>query len=133
MLCGTLALDEELDEVEGVAVVRLAEETAWDEEAFGDLFGRLAEDGRPRLLLDFSFVERLSSAEFAALLRLRRQVEAAGGRLVLCGLKAGLTGFFALTCLDRLFDIYPDEDDALTSLLAPRPLLGLAGARAYSG
>jgi anti-sigma B factor antagonist len=111
-------LQMDVEEVGSVTVVHFRGRSLVDEqtiraagEALTALVGR---DGKVSLLLDLGTVEHLSSAVLAVLLRVRGQAEQAGGRLALCGLRPALAQVFAITGTRRLFDIYPDEQQALT-------------------
>ena len=74
-----------------------------------------------RLLLDFSGVAQLSSAMLAKLLKLRRKMEAKGENLRLCGVNSQLRSVFAITRLDRLFDIMDTEAGAIKAVASQSP------------
>lgn len=78
-----------------------------------ELVQRLGE--RPRLVLNFTQVEHLSSAVVGKVVATHKRVAAAGGRLVLCGLREPVQSVFRITRIDRLLDIYPEEPEALLS------------------
>ena len=72
-----------------------------------------------RLLLDFSGVAQLSSAMLAKLLILRRKMAAKREKLRLCGIEAQLRSVFAITKLDRIFDILDTEVGAIQAVASP--------------
>jgi anti-sigma B factor antagonist len=69
--------------------------------------------GNAKLLLDLGNVRFLSSNALAILVSLRKKVEAAGGRLRLCGLDPDLVDLFRITNLDRLFEVFGSRQEAL--------------------
>lgn len=86
-----------------------------DEQLAGLIRGR---EG-PRLLLDFSQVEYLSSALLGKLAGFGAGIIKAGGRLALCGLRPEIYRLFEVTRLDRKFEMYPDRQQAVQSLARP--------------
>jgi anti-sigma B factor antagonist len=107
----------EVAEVGEVTVVRFNDQKILDanaiEELGGELFGLVEDDNRTTLLLDFTGVEFLSSAALNKLIILDKKVKANGGHLKLCSLRQEIAEIFALTRLDKLFDIRQDEKSAL--------------------
>jgi anti-anti-sigma factor len=63
-------------------------------------------------VLDFHGIELMSSDSLVALVRLRRNLQAAGKRLTLCNLSAPVAEIFAVTGLGRLFAIRPGPTEA---------------------
>jgi len=94
-------------------VVRLSKQRVLDEltadKISDELFGVADRPDCNRLLLDFSGVAQLSSAMLAKLIRLHRKMGTKGEKLRLCGINSELRSAFAITRLDRLFDI-TDKD-----------------------
>jgi anti-sigma B factor antagonist len=70
----------------------------------------------PRLVLDFSGVEHLSSAALSVLINLSRQVDQRGGQLVLASIHPQIYEVFKITRLNKLFRIESTTDAALKSL-----------------
>ena len=106
-------------EVGEVAVVRLSTRSLSDEgscEATSDqLFSMVSNEGRRKVLLDFTDIERLDSAMVASLIWLHKRVTAAGGRLALCNLNPVLARVFKTLQLHRVLNIYGEEQEALQS------------------
>lgn len=100
-----------------VTVVRFVDRKIIDaaniQEMGDELFGLLEQDSRKQLLLSFVNVEFLSSAALNKLIVLDRKVKAAGGKLTLSNLRPEIQEVFAITKLNLLFDIKPNEADAL--------------------
>ena len=71
-------------------------------------------DKRQKLLLNFLNVEFLDGgAEISKLISLSRKLKAQGGTLKLSNMTPVVYQIFAITRLDRIFDINEDEADAL--------------------
>jgi anti-sigma B factor antagonist len=71
---------------------------------------------RPRLVLDLSGVTFCDSSGFNVLLRLRRRVVEAGGRLALVAPPVQIARLLALTGADAVFAVYADVGTAVASL-----------------
>ena len=102
-----------------VTVVRFVDRKILDEaniqELGQELFQLVEEDGRKALLLNFSSVEFLSSAALGKLITLDKKVKAKAGKLKLSNIRPEIYEVFAITKLNKLFDIKDDEADALAS------------------
>lgn len=102
-----------------VTVVRFVDRKILDEaniqELGQELFQLVEEEGRKQLLLNFSSVEFLSSAALGKLITLDKKVKAAGGKLKLSNIRTEIYEVFAITKLNKLFDIKDEEADALAA------------------
>jgi anti-sigma B factor antagonist len=109
----------EVSEVGEVTVVRFVDRKILDEgniqEVGQELFSLVEEEGRQRLLLNFSTVDFLSSAALGKLITLDKKVKAHGGTLKLSNIRPNIYEVFAITKLNKLFDIRDDEADALAA------------------
>lgn len=107
----------EVNEVGDVSVVRFIDRKILDEAAIGELgeelFALVEKENRGALLLNFADVEFLSSAALGKLITLDKKVKSAGGKLKLCNIRPQIYEVFAITKLNKLFDIKDDEADAL--------------------
>lgn len=70
---------------------------------------------RPKLLVDFSNVDHLSSRALGELIDLNKRILAQSGQLRLANIKAHLIVVFQITKLDRVFKILPTRQEALGS------------------
>lgn len=70
----------------------------------------------PNVVLNFQGVNFLNSSHIAQLLRLRKQLQERGKRLVLCSLSDELWSVMLLTGLDKVFVFAPDPMTALASI-----------------
>ena len=109
----------DVNEVGDVTVVRFRDHKIIEDiniQELGQEMFRLVEtDGRNKLLLDFSSVDFLSSAALGKLITLDRKMKAHGGTLKLSNIRPEIYEVFAITKLNRLFDIRKDEADALAA------------------
>ncbi len=109
----------DVNEVGDVTVVRFRDHKIIEDvniQELGQEMFRLVEtDGRHRVLLDFSSVDFLSSAALGKLITLDKKMKAHGGVLKLSNIRAEIYEVFAITKLNRLFDIRKDEADALAA------------------
>ena len=107
----------EVEDVGGVTVATFTDRKILDEQniqVIGDqLFRLVDEKGRKDLVLNFANVEFMSSAALGKLMVLRKKVQEAGGKLVLCNIAPGIYEVFTITKLDKLLTICGDEQEAL--------------------
>jgi anti-anti-sigma factor len=108
-----------LEEVGQATIVSFVDKKILDEtniQVIGtQLFNLVEEDGRDKLVLDFSDVEYLSSAALGKLITLDKKVKAKKGKLRLCSIRPEIYEVFAITKLNKLFKIYDDQAEALAS------------------
>jgi anti-sigma B factor antagonist len=109
----------EIDEVGDVTVVRFRDHKIVEDiniQQLGlELFRLVEADNRDKLLLNFSAVDFLSSAALGKLITLDKKMKAHGGTLKLSNIRPEIYEVFAITKLNRLFDIKDDEADALAA------------------
>ncbi len=114
---GTRRID--IEELNGVTIATFTDKKILDEtniQIIGNqLFGLIDEDGRKNIVLDFSHVEYLSSAALGKLITLDKKVKAAKGKLRLCSIRPEIYEVFAITKLNKLFNIHEDQAAALAS------------------
>ena len=110
----------DIEEVSGVTVARFVDKKILDEtniQMIGNqLFGLVDDDGRRKIVLDFSNVEYLSSAALGKLITMNKKVADAGGQLRLCSIRPDIYEVFAITRLNKVFDIRDTQEAALASL-----------------
>jgi anti-sigma B factor antagonist len=118
MSTGTRRLD--LEEIGDVTVAKFIDKKILDEgniQIIGNqLFALLEEDGRQKIVLDFSNVEYLSSAALGKLITMDKKVKAAKGKLRLCNIRPDIYEVFAITKLNKLFDMKDNLEAALQGL-----------------
>jgi anti-sigma B factor antagonist len=108
-----------VSEVGDVSVVRFVDQKILDEAKIQQLGQELFElvevDGRSKILLNFTSVEFLSSAALGKLITLDKKVKGQDGQLKLSNIRPEIYEVFAITKLNKLFDIKDDEVDALAA------------------
>lgn len=118
MSTGTRRL--ELEEVGDVTVAKFIDKKILDEgniQIIGNqLFALTEEDHRQKIVLDFSNVEYLSSAALGKLITMDKKVKAAKGKLRLCAIRPDIYEVFAITKLNKLFDMKDTLEAALAGL-----------------
>ena len=70
----------------------------------------------PKLLLDFTGVQHLSSAALGVLITVHGKVKARGGKMALCQIAKPIFEVFRITKLDKLFQVHDSADAAAKSL-----------------
>jgi anti-sigma B factor antagonist len=107
----------EIHEVGDVTVVHFREhkiiEDIGIQELGQELFQLVEVENRKKLVLNFASVDFLSSAALGKLITLDKKVKAHAGKLKLCNIRREIYEVFAITKLNRLFDIKSDEAEAL--------------------
>lgn len=107
----------DIDEVGDVTIAKFIDKKILDEgniQIIGNqLFGLVEEDGRQKIVLDFANVEYLSSAALGKLITLDKKVKSAKGKLRLCSVRPDIYEVFAITKLNKLFDMYENQEKAL--------------------
>jgi len=68
-----------------------------------------------KMLIDFSNVDHLSSAALGALITINNKVKEKEGQLRLSNIAGQIYEVFVITRLNKLFEIYPTEEEALKS------------------
>jgi len=71
--------------------------------------------GHVELLCDLTAVSFLDSSGLAALVSGLKSTREAGGWIKLAGMNLQVRNIFVLTKLERVFELYPDVDTALSS------------------
>lgn len=101
-----------------VTVVRFKSARAMDEDnsAVFDEISALSKMGRNRLVLNLAVCEYITSMGLGKTVMLNRKLQAAEGRLALCGMNAAVKEIFEITHLLALFNVYATEQAAIESL-----------------
>jgi anti-anti-sigma factor len=108
----------EREDVGDVTLVRLKLARLSDDDThslFKQIYSLVDDMGRTNLVLDLRPVEFLPSMALGKLVMLNRKAQAAGGRMVLCGLSADVDEILQVTHLNSLFPIYHTEEEAVGS------------------
>ena len=107
----------EIEEVGDITIASFIDKKILDEsniQVIGNqLFSLVEDDARQKIILDFANVEYLSSAALGKLITMDKKVRAAKGKLRLCNVRPDIYEVFAITKLNKLFDMHEDRDKAL--------------------
>jgi anti-sigma B factor antagonist len=102
---------------DGVAIAKPLERRldARSAASFKDAMADLVRSGQERIALDLSEVEFVDSSGLGAIVSTLKQL---GGRgdLVICGARDTVMSMFKLTRLDRVFQMFPDQREAVAVL-----------------
>jgi anti-sigma B factor antagonist len=109
-----------VEQIADVTVVYFLDKRILDEPTIQviaeQLFSLVDQDGRRKLLLNFSNVEYLSSAALGKLINLQNKLDAGQGKLAMCSVFPQILEVLAVTKFDKVFKIFPDEDAAMAGL-----------------
>ncbi len=110
----------EVSESADVSVIRLKDEKIIDpqtiQELGQELFDLVEKDNRKKLILSFSSVEFLSSAALGKLITFEKKSKQQAAELILTDISPEIFQVFAITNLNKLFQIKDSEADALAVL-----------------
>ncbi|QDS98062.1 STAS domain-containing protein [Adhaeretor mobilis] len=110
----------DVSESASVTVVRFKDSKIIDPESIqelgAELFDLIEQDDRKKLVLNFSDIEFLSSAALGKLITFDKKAKRAGSRLILTNISPEIFQVFAITNLDKLFEIKDTEADGLAVL-----------------
>lgn len=102
-----------------VKIVEFADRKILDEVnimQIGRQLESLVEDAdKPKLLLDFSTVEHMSSSALGVLITLHKHIREKSGQLRLCCIGPAIYEIFAITRLDSIFQIFESRQEAIKS------------------
>lgn len=109
----------EISEIHGITMVHLLDDRLVERNGIEDVGQALCQliesEGRRKLVVNFSSVKSISSAGLGQLVVLHKKVNTHGGTLRFCCIRPEVHGVFAVTKLDRLFDIRESAADALAA------------------
>ena len=104
----------------GVTRVEFIDRNILDEaniQAIGDEIGRVIEaSDPPKLVISFANVDHLSSAALGQLITINNKVRDRGGQLRLSDIDPQIYEVFAITKLNKIFQIHETTDDAVGSI-----------------
>jgi len=86
--------------------------------AFANQVGELITGTDPKILIDFTDIDYVSSAGLRALLVLLKKAKAAGGVFALCGVNEQVRQVLEVSGFTGLFSIHPGRADGIAALTA---------------
>ncbi len=100
-----------------VTVVTFADASILDAQQvqqIGDeLYALVDKQARRKIILDFEKVRFLSSSALGVLITLRKKADQIKAKILFCNLRAELRKVFKITNLEKLFEFYNSEEEAL--------------------
>ena len=106
----------------GVRVVEFTNSKILDEANISQIGATLNtmidEEDQPKLLLDFTTVDHLSSAALGMLINANNRIKQRNGQLRLANIKPQIYEVFVITKLNKLFKILPTKTEALANFTA---------------
>lgn len=107
-------------EIEDVLVVYFTDAKILDEARIQQIGTELMEMAaraaeNKKMVLNFQGVQFMSSAMIGKLVLLNKKCKAAGVNLKFCQIAPNVLEVFKITRLNKVFDIYPDEEKAVKS------------------
>src|SRR5689334_1840185 len=83
---------------------------------FGEYIRKLIGGEQPKLLIDFTGVDFVTSAGLRAVLTVLKTVKAAGGLFALCGVQSTVREVLDITGFSGMIDIHPERGAALKAM-----------------
>lgn len=110
----------QISESGDVTVVNFVDRKILDEaniqELGHELYQLVERDNRSKIILNFSSVEFLSSAALGKLITFEKKAKRSNARLILTDIRPEIYEVFAITRLNKLFEIKDEEADALAAV-----------------
>ena len=109
-----------INESANISVVQFTDEKIIDQDTIlelgQELFDLIETDQRNKIVLNFSNVQFLSSAALGKLITFDKKAKRAKAELIMTNISPEIFQVFAITKLDKLFQIKDTEADALAVL-----------------
>ena len=103
-----------------VVVTMLTDEKILDEAQLQALEGSfmplIEQNPKIQLIVDFGNVKFLTSSVLGLLIRVSKKVYETEGKLRLCSITPKILEIFKITRLDKIFEIFPNVDEAMIGL-----------------
>ncbi|MBF2067944.1 MAG: STAS domain-containing protein [Calothrix sp. C42_A2020_038] len=87
-------------------------------QAFRQEIARIVEDGAKIVLVDLKNVTFMDSSGLGALVLAFKTLRASNSKLVLCSINEQIRILFELTGMDKVFDIFANQDEFQKSLMS---------------
>ncbi|MBK8815858.1 MAG: STAS domain-containing protein [Methylococcaceae bacterium] len=106
-----------LETINGFNVLIIKEERidAHNSAELKDYLLKMIENGKIRILINLGNVRFIDSSGLGALLSGNKQIAVKSGKLALINIQKQVLSMFELTRLNRVFEIYADLNEALSS------------------
>ncbi|MDP8299663.1 MAG: STAS domain-containing protein [Candidatus Tantalella remota] len=103
-----------MEDMNGVTIVRMNGDI--DINSAPDVkksFDTTVSEKKDKVVINLKEVGYVDSSGLATLVEILKNLRSYGGKLKLTNLSAKVKGLFEITKLDKLFDIVPEEEDAV--------------------
>lgn len=81
---------------------------------------RLGENGNKHLVINLSETQHLNSTALGVLISAHSSYVRRGGQMKLCAVDKRIENIFVITKLSLVFDVYPNEEQAIASFAEPK-------------
>jgi anti-sigma B factor antagonist len=81
---------------------------------------QLREGGNKHLLINLAETQHLNSTALGVLISAHSSYVRAGGQMKLCSVDRRIENIFVITKLSLVFDVYPNEEQAIASFAEPK-------------
>jgi anti-sigma B factor antagonist len=82
----------------------------------------LADGGNKALVVNLADTQHLNSTALGVLISAHSNYVRRGGQMKLCSVDKKIENIFVITKLSLVFDVYPNEDQAIASFTEPKPV-----------
>ena len=82
----------------------------------------LAEGGNKSLIINLGETQHLNSTALGVLIRAHSNYVRRGGQMKLCSVDKRIENIFVITKLSLVFDVYPNEEQAIASFAESKPV-----------
>jgi anti-anti-sigma factor len=86
--------------------------------AFANQVGELMTGTSPKVLIDFTSIDYVTSAGLRAVLILMKKAAASGGLFALCGVNAQVQEVLKISGLAEMFSVHPGRAEGIAALKA---------------
>jgi anti-sigma B factor antagonist len=83
---------------------------------------QLADGGNKHLIINLSETQHLNSTALGVLISARSNYVRRGGQMKLCAVDKRIENIFVITKLSLVFDVFPTEQQAITSFAESKPV-----------
>jgi anti-sigma B factor antagonist len=81
---------------------------------------QLADSGNKHLIVNLSETQHLNSTALGVLISAHSSYVRRGGQMKLCSVDKRIENIFVITKLSLVFDVYPNEEQAIASFAEPK-------------
>jgi len=82
----------------------------------------LSESGNKALIINLAETQHLNSTALGVLIRAHSNYVRRGGQMKLCSVDKRIENIFVITKLSLVFDVYPNEEQAIASFAEAKPV-----------